>query len=142
MRWRHRLCASIAVLGSGLGGCGSGLRMAPVGGHPANAAPPVVVDSPPPSAKIEKVPADPGHGCAWLDGYWEWTSDTWVWTPGAWVLAEEGCHFALPEAVWVPSAGRGLLFYLSGQWYRDRDGAKCRAPRVCRAAAVEGLQNP
>ena len=128
---------ALALLGPSFGGCGSGLRMAPIGGHPANASPPVIVDSPPPSAKIEHVPPDPGPACAWLDGHWEWASETWEWTPGAWLAVEEGCHFALPEAVWVPSEGRGLLFYLSGQWYRDKDGGKCGNPRVCRAAASE-----
>ena len=109
--------------------------MAPVGGHPANASPPIVVDSPPPSAKIEHVPDDPGAPCAWLDGHWEWAGETWDWTPGAWVVAEGGCHFALPEAIWVPAPGRGLLFYLQGQWYRDRDGARCKEPRVCAPSA-------
>lgn len=127
----------MATLATCTDGCGGGLRMAPLGGHPANASPPVVVESPPPPAKIERVPPDPGSGCAWLDGHWEWASDSWEWKPGAWIVAEEGCHFAVPEAVWVPSAGRGLLFYLSGQWYRDSDGAKCRDPRVCRAAVSE-----
>lgn len=131
-----RNAVAIAALMGLLGACGSSLRLAPLGGHPATAAPPVVVDSPPPSAKIESIPADPGSGCAWLDGHWEWASETWEWTPGAWVAVEDGCHFAEPEAVWVPSAGRGLLFYLPGEWYRDRDGAKCKAPRVCGTSAT------
>src|SRR5262245_13642684 len=102
-------CVALGVLGV-LGACGSSVPRAPVGGHPPNAAPPIVVDSPPPSAKIERVPGAPGGDCSWLDGHWEWVGETWEWTPGAWVAPEPDCHFALPEAVWVPSAGRGLLF--------------------------------
>lgn len=75
---------------------------------------------------------DPGSPCEWLDGVWEYTGATWEWTAGGWVVPPPACHFAVPEAIWVPATGGGLLFYLPGRWYRD-DGraAACGAPRNC-----------
>lgn len=130
---REWVAACAALLGAV--SCGSSLRKVPLGPHAVTAAPPIVVDSPPPPAKVETVPRDPGAPCRWLDGRWEWSEDTWVWSPGAWVVPREQCHFAMPEARWVPAvSGRGLLFYFPGRWYRDSGDAACEQPRACGAA--------
>ena len=109
--------------------CGGALRTVPTGTRGA-AASPTVVESPPPPARVETVPPDPGEPCAWLDGRWEWTGRTWEWAPGAWVVAEHECRYAPPEATWVAAGERGLLFYLPGRWYRG-DGRPCPEPRTC-----------
>ena len=111
--------------------CGASVRTAPVGPHSATAVPPVVVDLPPPVNKVETIPNDPGTPCAWLDGRWEWVDRTWAWTPGTWLVPPHGCHFATPETVWVPSADRGLLFYLAGRWYPDSGTTACEPARSC-----------
>ena len=103
----------------------------PFGSRGAGGAPPFIVETAPPPPKVEKVPADPGSPCAWLDGRWEWVDQTWSWTPGAWVFVPAGGRYASPQALWVPAAGRGLLFYLPGRWYRDSDGSACGEPHRC-----------
>jgi hypothetical protein len=113
--------------------CGSSLRTVTVGTRGSAGPPPAVVDSAPPPPKVEIVPADPGKPCEWLDGRWEWADETWVWTPGTWVSSPPGCHYAPPQALWVPAAGRGLLFYLAGRWYRDTDGTTCTDAVACSA---------
>jgi hypothetical protein len=80
--------------------------------------------------KVETISRDPGQPCAWLDGRWEWADQNWEWTPGMWVIPPKACHFAPPETVWVPSAGRGLLFYLAGRWYPD-SGSACDTSLPC-----------
>ena len=112
-------------------GCGPTFRGVPLGPH-EGAATPVEVDSAPPPAKIEAQAPRSDSRCAWLDGRWEWRASAWRWTAGSWVAPREGCHFALPEALWVPSAGRGQLFYLPGRWYRDGGGPLSCEPDACR----------
>ncbi|HVW25077.1 MAG TPA: hypothetical protein VHC69_06875 [Polyangiaceae bacterium] len=126
MRW-----APVAALAALLSACGGGLRTVPFGPRGSGGAPPFIVESAPPPPKVEKIPADPGKSCAWLDGRWEWVDQTWSWTPGAWVFVHPGCHYATPQALWVPASGRGLLFYLPGRWYRDSDGSACGEPLTC-----------
>jgi hypothetical protein len=103
----------------------------PEGTHGSSAKPPVVVATPPPPAKIERVPRSPRDECRWLDGRWDWGAEAWEWKAGAWVLPSAGCYFAPPEALWVTATGKGLLFYLPGQWYRDGGAARCSDPRPC-----------
>jgi hypothetical protein len=111
--------------------CGGGLRTVPFGPRGNGGAPPTLVETPPPPPKVEQIPTDPGSRCAWLDGRWEWVDQTWAWTPGVWVSLPAGCHYATPQALWVPATGRGLLFYLPGRWYRDADMSPCEAPHPC-----------
>jgi hypothetical protein len=130
---RRRTTGARAALFTGvaLAACASGLRTAPLGPRGANGPPPVLVDSSPPLPKIEHVPPDPGKPCVWLDGRWEWVDQSWSWTPGGWVSGPSGCHYAMPEALWVPAQGRGLLYYLPGRWYHDTDDSACEAARAC-----------
>lgn len=114
--------------------CGSSLRTVPVGPHSSTRAALTVVDTAPPPAKIETIPEPPATECAWLDGRWEWTGSAWEWRPGTWVRLEGSfgaCHYAVPEALWAPTSGTGLLFYLPGRWYRQ-DGTPCGEPPQCK----------
>ena len=128
-RLARRMATALAAIAAGA--CSGSLRTVPLGLRGTAAAAPAVVESPPPTPKIERVPPDPGSPCAWLDGRWEWTDQSWAWTPGAWVFVPAGCHYASPQALWVPTTGRGLLFYLPGRWYRDSDGSACGEPQRC-----------
>jgi hypothetical protein len=109
----------------------------PTGPHAGGVAP-VVVDAPPPSAKVEDVPDDPGGDCRWLDGRWEWEGAGWQWREGRWVVPPRECHFAPPIALWVPSASGGALFYRGGAWYRTESRTPCGATvRGCGSKATD-----
>jgi hypothetical protein len=123
--------ARVAAFALAVSACGGGLRTVPFGTRGTGSAPPTVVETAPPSPKVEQIPKDPGAPCAWLDGRWEWVDQAWAWTPGGWVFVPAGCHYASPQALWVPATGRGLLFYLPGRWYRDADGSACGEPQAC-----------
>ena len=126
-----RLLAATATVGAVAAvACGSDLRTVPLGPH-LGATPPVEVATAPPPAKVDNVRPRRSSRCAWLDGRWEWVTSGWEWTPGSWVVPRDGCHFAPPEALWVPSAGRGQLFYLPGRWYRDGAGSLSCEPAAC-----------
>lgn len=113
--------------------CGGGLRTVPLGPHSSRATTYVVVQSEPPPAKVENIPEIFDKECLWLDGRWEWAGNTWEWRPGEWIRLAgklEECHYAIPEALWVPASGKALLFYLPGRWYRQ-DGTACADPPPC-----------
>lgn len=130
--WRPGVAAAVVttMLAALVGACGASVRTVPSGPHAASAQPPIVVAEPPPVNKVEMVAGDPGKRCAWLDGRWEWSDESWQWIPGMWVIPPKACHFAPPETVWVPSADRGLLFYLAGRWYPD-SGSVCEVSLPC-----------
>ncbi|HEX4341406.1 MAG TPA: hypothetical protein VH062_36105 [Polyangiaceae bacterium] len=123
--------ARVTACALALAACGGSLRTVPFGPRGSDGKAPIVVETPPPPAKVERIPDAPGSGCAWLDGRWEWVDQAWAWTPGAWVTVPAACHYATPQALWVPAAGRGLLFYLPGRWYSDVDGTGCGGPHAC-----------
>jgi hypothetical protein len=135
-RAAHRARASILACSAlMLVACGGAVRTVPSGPHGPTAPPAIVVDTPPPAAKTEWIPKDPGRPCAWLDGRWDWVDEAWHWTPGAWVVAPRECYFAPPEALWVSTTGRGLLFYLPGRWYPASGTASCATPQTCGATS-------
>ena len=110
--------------------CGSSVRFAPEGVHPANAKA-RIVDRPPPPAQIEGVLPDPGEPCVWLDGRWEWYGQRWEWNRGRWVVAPEGCSYAAPIAVWAQSGENGQLVHTPGRWYSEQDGSPCTKAKYC-----------
>ena len=110
--------------------CGSEFRRAKTGGHPQDNAAPIIVDFPPPPARVEVVPADPGPPCVWVDGQWNYVARRWRWRDGDWVQPAEGCYYAPPRMVWVPQMKTDTLYYLEGRWYRD-SGVTCDLPRSC-----------
>lgn len=89
-----------------LGGC----VIAPLGPYRApyagEAGP--VVDAPPPQPQYEVIPAAPGLGHVWIDGYWGWNLGRHVWIGGRWALPPAG-H------AWVP-----------GYWGRHERGWRWR----------------
>lgn len=116
----------------------------PEGPHPEALAEPIVVEYPPPPAKVELLGVDPGPPCAWMDGHWQWAGRRWHWTPGAWVVAPPGCYYAEPTLVWYtpPAASvRGkmtsVLYYSAPRWYArgarssGTTSTSCPAPKPC-----------
>jgi hypothetical protein len=115
--------------------CGSLLRTVPNGPHPSNGADPLIVDYPPPPAQMEHVKSDPGEPCRWQDGHWSWLGRRWSWEPGRWVLPPEGCHYAPPVMVWVPSEQKGELYYIAPRWYPTN------AEELPRTTVLKSCQN-
>jgi hypothetical protein len=97
------------------------------------------VEFPPPPAQLEIIEKDPGEPCSWQDGHWSWQGRRWSWQPGQWVIAPEGCYYAPPVMVWVPSEEKGELYYLLPRWYpndaeeldRKQVLAACQKVRPC-----------
>ena len=117
----------------GLAACSSGLRTAKVGEHPA-VREQIEIREPPPPAKVEAVPPDPGERCVWLDGQWELVGRGWKWTPGGWHIPPPGCSYAPPLLVWAESGERGQLYHTPGRWYPDDGTAPCPEPARCAPA--------
>ena len=125
-----RALGSCALLLLPLVGCGSRHPEAPRGAHPPSDA--VVVPYPPPPAKVEEVPAQPGANCVWTDGYWEFT-DRWEWQDGAWVVAPAHCRLAPVEL----RRQQGQLWHARPRWYPDNvtllgPESACPRPPACR----------
>jgi hypothetical protein len=99
--------------------------------HGALAEQAVVVDTPPPPAKVEQIPKSPGGDCAWLDGQWLWQGQHWEWEPGSWVIPPRDCHYAEPVVSWIQSTAGATLFYARGKWYPNNSGQRCQDPRSC-----------
>jgi hypothetical protein len=108
--------------------CGSTLRTPPAGQHPENARQ-VVVEYPPPPARVERVPADPGDACVWVDGYWEWLGRRWEWQIGNWVVPPPGCQYAAPRLAWIDSARGGVLYFTPPGWYANEGDEAERSAR-------------
>jgi hypothetical protein len=129
-----RLVAMRLAVLSGLAvvACSSGLRLPPTGPQPSSAAP-LLVDYPPPPARIDKIERDPGEPCVWVDGTYEWIGKHWEWTGGGWVMPRPGCYYRPPALVWAPNAqGPGSLYYFPPKWYEERSNAtECAAPKPC-----------
>jgi hypothetical protein len=119
--------------------CGSSLRIPPAGPH-SETARQVIVDYPPPPARVERVPPDPGETCVWIDGHWEWRGRAWEWESGNWFVPPPGCHYAPPRLAWIDTARGGTLYFTPPGWYpSDIDEvepstskAACKPPVVCR----------
>ena len=137
MNVRFRVVAVVASCVVCAAACGPSLRTVPLGAPPDVAAAPQLVDVPPPPAKVERIPPDPGKPCAWFDGRWEWVGEAWEWTAGGWVVPPPGCHFATAESGWAAGTDRSLLFYVPGRWYPDEGGKPCPEPRACGATTTE-----
>jgi hypothetical protein len=118
-------------------GCSGGLNTVPEGARSEASTPhALIVATPPPPAKVERVPTDPGGACAWQDGQWLWLGARWQWQPGAWVIPPPGCHYAPPSMAWVQGAQRDELYYMNGGWFPALEGQHCARPQTCLAAAV------
>jgi hypothetical protein len=121
--------------------CGSQLPAPPTGAHQGSGANPgMIVNHPPPPARIECVPEQPSAECVWVDGSWRWAGRRWEWVPGAWVEPPMGCYYAPAYAEWL-SGGvtdngerRDQLFYFPPAWYPSTQKGSCPLPRLCRQA--------
>jgi hypothetical protein len=119
-----------------LSGCGGGLNTVPEGSRAENGnEQAVIVATPPPPAKVERVPTDPRGACAWLDGQWLWLGGRWQWQPGAWVVPPVGCRYVPPSMAWVQGTQRDALYYVHGGWFPAVEGQHCGRPQTCLAAA-------
>lgn len=68
----------------------------------------IEVNSPPPTAPVEIIPAA-REGYTWIPGYWSWANGQYVWVQGVWVASR-------PDYVWVPARWHND----DGHWYYDR----------------------
>jgi hypothetical protein len=71
------------------------------------------IGPPPPPRVVRVVPATPGPGYMWVDGYWYAAGNRWRWHAGYWTLPP------YPGARWVPARHDGAMFY-AGFWDGDR----------------------
>lgn len=62
----------------------------------------------PPPPRYYRVPARPGPGYEWVEGYWYPNRGRWVWHDGYWTLPPyEGAYWSAP-------------YYYGGQYYAGR----------------------
>jgi len=82
---------------------------------------------PPPPPRVLAVPASPGPGYVWVDGYWYANGSRWAWHNGYWTRPPyAGARWATPryeggrffEGYWDGDRGR---FGHDHRWDRDRD---------------------
>lgn len=114
-----------------LSACGGPrLITVPTGPQPVQAAK-VVVDYPPPPAKVEeiRIAGSSGGACVWRDGFWDWTGGRWEWQDGRAVLPQKGCLYAQAKLLWTTDS---LSFYRPA-WYPDP--ALSPAPKTCTEVA-------
>ncbi len=100
----------------------------------------VVIDYPPPPARVESVPPIPARGAVWIDGEWSPRGRKWGWISGRWVMPEEGARFS----PWTVVRGKdGTLYFARGVW-RDAEGRPVAPPAPLTSAAVEsaGVVDP
>jgi hypothetical protein len=121
---------------------GPKLVTVPSGAQPALAKP-VLVDYPPPPAKIEEIRISHGSSgvCVWRDGYWDWTGGRWEWQDGRPVLPVKGCLYADARLVWTTDS---LSFYRPA-WYPDpasKPPPKACTEIACLPVAGAGATNP
>src|SRR5579859_2089199 len=93
----------------------------------------VVIDYPPPPARVEAVPPRPAEGAVWIDGEWRARDHKWAWLAGRWVMPPEGARFSPWTVVRGPD---GTLYFARGVW-RDAEGRPIPAPPSLANAVVE-----
>jgi hypothetical protein len=112
--------------------CGPTLSHPPYTTQPPGAL--VLVDQPPPPARVEILPARPDESVVWIDGEWTWRRGRWAWMPGRWVVPPKGAKYS----AWTFVRGSdGELWYAPGVW-RDATGAALAPPPAQAVASVEG----
>jgi hypothetical protein len=122
MRWYAP--ASLAILAA----CVGRLPHPPYAKQPTAAL--EVVGYPPPPARVEFVPLDPGRGAVWIDGEWAWQGRRWAWRIGRWVAPPPGGRYS----PWTVVRGEdGTTYYAPGAW-RDAHGASLAEPAALVAA--------
>jgi hypothetical protein len=93
----------------------------------------VAVESPPPPARVEVLPARPSREALWIDGEWVWRRGLWAWLPGRWVIAPPGASFS---AWTIVRRADGTLWHAPGTW-RDAAGKVVEPPEPLAIATVQ-----
>ena len=111
-------------------GCGASLSTAELGEHPKDDY--VVVEYPPPPAKVEETGEAPSDRCAWVDGHWEYIGRRWEWRAGEWVVPPPLCRLAPARIAWEERE----LRYHPPRWYPEGQAlvnveSACPFPPVC-----------
>jgi hypothetical protein len=73
--------------------------------NPTSANPTVVVQSTPPTPRVEVIPVSPGPDYLWTPGWWSWNGGSWIWFGGYWGYPSRPGH------VWINGSfyhGRGV----------------------------------
>jgi hypothetical protein len=122
--------------------CSSSLRTPLLGPH-ADDAPQVAVEYPPPPARVERLPVDPGAPCVWVDGYWDWVGRRWEWRAGYWATPPEACHYSAPRLQWVDTA-EGTLYFTLPRWYRTDvvEKERVKSSASCKVVACTTGSSP
>jgi hypothetical protein len=93
----------------------------------------VEVGEPPPPARVEVLPPQPGPAAVWIDGEWTWRRGHWAWLSGRWCHPPAGGAFS----PWVfERAPDGRLWYTPGVW-RTAAGEPIEAPPALAYALVQ-----
>lgn len=126
--------AVVSVVAGALVACGSSFKTAELGEHPKDDY--VVVEYPPPPAKIEQPPEPPDDRCVWVDGHWRYSGRRWEWQSGEWVRPPEACRLAPARIAWEGSE----LRYSPPRWYPEGQAlvnaeSACPSPPPCQSSA-------
>jgi hypothetical protein len=123
--------------------CSAALPTAELGEHPKDDY--VVVEYPPPPAKVEEPGEAPNDECVWVDGYWQYIGRRWEWRSGEWVRPPSSCRLAPARIAWEevgaggPTTNQGTsreLRYRPPRWYPEGQAlvnveSACPSPPVC-----------
>src|SRR5262245_24939120 len=66
----------------------------------------------PPDPIYEDIPAAPGYGMVWIDGYWDWNGSDWYWIEGHWESQRDGYVYVEPYYDYSD----GGYVYCGGYW--------------------------
>jgi hypothetical protein len=109
---RYLTYTVLMVVSAAMAACGGRLATAPRAPEPN--VDKIVVDSLPPPALPEEIPAlgENQSNLVWTDGCWEWSMGRWVWVRGGWVdMPQGGAYFPgrigvgeQSELLWTPCA--------------------------------------
>ena len=72
----------------------------------------VLVDVPPPPAKVTTAPSTTKAGYVWSPGYWKWSGSDYVWTDGTWVQVVESKKWVQPT--WTQDGTK--WYFTAGHW--------------------------
>lgn len=123
-RNRARHIGIAAIVAAMVFACGpSRLPAPPFVAQPTSAL--VEVPYPPPPARPEFVPDDPGvPGAVWIDGEWTWQGQRWSWKRGRWVVPPKGASYA----PWTTVRNDDGVLYVAQGAFRDGRGAEIDEP--------------
>jgi hypothetical protein len=92
----------------------------------------VVLASPPPPGRVERVPNRPFGADAWVQGEWIQRAGRWSWLVGRWVKTPNGARYS----PWVlVRATDGTVYYAASSW-KDVRGAPLPEPPGLAFASV------